>query len=654
VWSLSPVIGATCVQGSSEAHAAAGFVCGWQLRIGSRDRIAAGMLTTRTVIAALAVLCGVYALAIALTDGVVLRWGPVYLSARSAVRPAVVSAVLALAYGWLSGRALMVADVRRVIGHITPARVASLLALASTGIALAWNTWAIGGSDAYAYGTQADAWLSGELLTPVPMAGEAPWPNTLVTLTPLGMRPRHDLMAIASITASGLSWIMASMKGLLGHWAAFIVAPLATGVLVWCTFVIGRRVSTPGIGLGAAWLVATSPTVLSLGKSVMSDVPAAAAWAAAMAGMLAGTPRTVAGAGVAAGVAITIRPNLAPLVVVLLAWGLWCDLRARRPAVQRLVLCAAPAAVGVVAVALVNQSVNGSPVESGYGDLGQLFSLAHLPVNLRRYGAWMIETQTPLVLAGLVALCVSVRRVWRSGATGPSGAQLLGGMTLAVIAAYAAYTPFDAWWFLRFLLPAWPAILVATVIAVFSVTSVVRQGRPEAALSVGLIGVYTASAAVRLGVFPAGEGERRYATLAQLVAGVTPPGSVVIAGPHVGEVRYYGGRLSLRFDQLDPAWLDRTVAWLHEQQRPVFLLLEDSELPVFRERFGAQSPLGQLTLVPVLAYRAPHVEGTALLFDPSKPDGPTLRVPGVSDPRPRCPLPAPAPSFTVRPTEGPS
>lgn len=543
----------TRVRAPSDVRVAAGFVSGWQLRTGSRDGIAAGMLTTRTVLAALAVLCGVYALAIALTDGFVLRWGPVYLA--------------------------------------------------------------------------------------------------LVTLTPLGMRPRHDLMAIASITAPGLPWIMAGMKGLLGHWAAFIVAPLATGVLVWCTFVIGRRVSTPGIGLGAAWLVATSPTVLSMGKSVMSDVPAAAAWAAAMAGMLAGTPRTVAGAGVAAGVAITIRPNLGPLVVVLLAWGLWRDLRARRPAVQRLVLCAAPAAVGVVAVALVNQSVNGSPVESGYGDLGQLFSRAHLPVNLRRYGAWMIETQTPLVLAGLAALCVPVRRVWRSGATGPSGALLQGGMTLAVI---AAYTPFDAWWFLHFLLPAWPAILVATVIAVFSVTSVVRQGHLVTALCVGLIGVYTASAAVRLGVFPAGEGERRYATLAQLVAGVTRPGSVVIAGPYVGAVRYYGGRLSLRFDQLDPAWLDRTVAWLHEQQRPVFLLLEDSELPVFRERFGAHSPLGQLTLAPVLAYRAPHVEGTALLFDPSKPDGPTLRVPGVSDPRPRCPLPPPAPSFTVRPTEGPS
>jgi len=38
--------------------------------------------------------------------------------------------------------------------------------------------------------------------------------------------------------------------------------PLTGALLVWTTFLLGRRVQSDAVGLAAAWLVATSPTFL--------------------------------------------------------------------------------------------------------------------------------------------------------------------------------------------------------------------------------------------------------------------------------------------------------------------------------------------------------------------------------------------------------
>ena len=148
--------------------------------------------------------------------------------------------------------------------------------------------------------------------------------------------------------------------------------------------------------------------------------------------------------------------------------------------------------------------------------------------------------------------------------------------------------------------------------------------------------------AVRLGVFPEGEGERRYATIAELVGRSVEPSAVVITGMHVGSLRYYSGRLTLRFDLLDEAWLDRTVAWLEAQGRHPYVLLEDWEMADFSRRFGRRNTLGTLAMAPVLAYKADRIPGTVYLFDPRRPVGPTDSPLPIRDPRPRCAPPAPA------------
>jgi hypothetical protein len=141
----------------------------------------------------------------------------------------------------------------------------------------------------------------------------------------------------------GLPLLMAAAKTLAGQCGLFAVAPLAGGVLVFATYAIGRRIGRPIVGLAAAWLVATSATTLYMTVQPMSDVPAAAAWAVAVALLLGrDIPQTSAAcasastsassascvlSGVAAAVAITIRPNLVPLAGVLAVWAACRDAR---------------------------------------------------------------------------------------------------------------------------------------------------------------------------------------------------------------------------------------------------------------------------------------------------------------------------------------
>ena len=162
------------------------------------------------------------------------------------------------------------------------------------------------------------------------------------------------------------------------------------------------------------------------------------------------------------------------------------------------------------------------------------------------------------------------------------------------------------------------------------------------------LGVYTAVVASRLDVFPDNEGERRYATVAQLVQQATEPSSVILASIHAGPVRYYAGRDTMRFDLLDEAWLDRAVAWLTAQGRHPYFLIEDWERPIFEKRFAATNTLGRLALSPGAGLsRVSESPGTVYLFDPARPAANTWEPPPIRNPQPRCLPPAAPPRLAL-------
>ncbi len=124
---------------------------------------------------------------------------------------------------------------------------------------------------------------SGDLHIDQSFGASVPWPLARWTFTPLGYRPEPDGYRIVPQYSPGLPLLMAAFKLAAGQCAIFWVVPVCGGILVFATYAIGRRLGRPIVGLAAAWIVATSPTLLFMLMAPMSDVPAAAAWAVSVA-----------------------------------------------------------------------------------------------------------------------------------------------------------------------------------------------------------------------------------------------------------------------------------------------------------------------------------------------------------------------------------
>jgi hypothetical protein len=475
-----------------------------------------------------------------------------------------------------------------------------------------------GGSDSYGYVSQADLWLRGHLRIEQPAARNFPWPNGPATLAPLGYRPSVDRNAIVPIYAPGLPLIMAAFKGLAGQCAISWIVPLAGGLLVAVTFAIGRALFSDDIGAAAAWLVATSPAVVSMLLQPMSDIPVAAAWGVAILGCVKGSRKGAALAGVGAALAILIRPNLVHLGLFMGLWLIGRELR-RRPFrfdPSRMLLFGVPAAMACFAVAKLNIDLYGSVTSSGYGPLENLFSQYRIPANLHRYSSWLISSQTPLAAVGLLALFLPARLVTTQPPNVP-GRGLLTAITAGVIGGYLCWIIFDAWWYLRFLLPCWPAMCLSSA-SLLSWPSG-RTFRKPALAILAFVGCYGLWYAHRAGVTPFDEGDRRYAIVARLVRNATPPNSMIFSIQHSGSLRYYGGRMTLRYDFLNQRWLDRAVAFFSAQGVHPYFLLDEWEVPGFQARFQTDNTLGALKVAKVFEYDGGP---TVYLYDPLQPERP--------------------------------
>jgi hypothetical protein len=583
-----------------------------------RKIVAAGL----GIAAGLAMAWGVIAW---MAGGFDVTFGGTRLRSTNYLRPVAISAVLALVAIVVNGWRTTAGDLSRLRARVTPANAAAALAIATTLLSLAASSWTASGPDSYAYVSQASMLRDGRLSEPLDLAGGAPWPAAAETFAPFGYRVSRDGASLVPVTAAGLPLTMAALQTVAGHCAAFLVTPIAGGALVFLTFAIGRRVASPGVGLTAAWLVATSPALLFMLMWPMSDVPAAAWTAAMVLLLLSRSPSAAFGAGLAVSAAVLTRGALAPVAAIAAVWLIAVAAKANnqnRPWL-RVVLFGLGFMPGVVVTSWLNSQWYGSPLASGYGTTGELFSTNRVGTNVMNYLRSLVET-SPAALAGLAALAWPSRRLWPSPLA-PWPALLLAAVAVAVCGPYLIYHSYEPWWYLRFLLPAWPALFIGTAVVCDRLRSRGRGAAAAAAavvLAAGIFGLYTARAR---GVFAIGDEERRYVTVARLIASATEPNAVVLTGLHAGTLRYYAGRETVRFDVLDPAWLDRAVAWLEERGRHPYILVEDWEHPPFNARFGPANALGHLALTPMLAWQSTRVRGWVFLYDPVRRDRPTQR-----------------------------
>ena len=585
-----------------------------------------------------------------LSGGLTLEVLHVHVSSRSPARPAIAAALGWLVYLAAGGR------LRRPL-HWDAERIrsacpwiAAAIALVTFVVGVGYATTAVGGSDSYGYASQADLWIAGRATLEQPWIAAVPWPSAAATFSPLAYVPSpkpHAPWTLVPIYPPGLPWLMAAAKAAGGQETMFWVSPIFGALLVLATYGIGSCLASPSAGVLAAWLVATSPTLLFMLVVPMSDVPAAGACAAAWYFVLRGTVAGAAGAGLASAIAIAIRPNLILGAAIIGCWfvvRVWrADQRDRIRALRHAAVFVVTVLPGIVAVALVNDALNGSPLRSGYGSIEGYFTAVNFWPNLRLYAGWLAGSQTPIVLAGIAALAVPSRTLWPAAR---DRAVLLaaGAFVVSIWMFYCFYWRFDDWWALRFMLPTWPLMMAGVAALVVALT----RAAPVAARVVVVIaalgyGAYEIrQAAIRL-AFELWKNDRHYPAVGRLVAATTDARSVIVSRQHSGSLRYYAGRVTLRYDILDPQWLDRAVAWLGERGVRVYVLADAWEIPYIRARFKGQRALERLDR-PILDYRGPT---NVLLFDLSHPmDAPPLVVrESYADLRSVPPVPLAIPSL---------
>jgi hypothetical protein len=320
----------------------------------------------------------------------------------------------------------------------------------------------------------------------------------------------------------------------------------------------------------------------------------------------------------------------------------WREAPERHRHVRRAAIILAGCVAGGLSTAALYWLMYGSPFESGYGPVSGSFAWSGVLSNVRTYARELIGEQTPLAYLGLAALFVPRAWLWR-GVPDRSAIVMMAVFVSTLWAEACFYLTSTA--SLRFLLPAYPFIMIGLgSTGLLLARARWRGATAVAAATVVLLGLFALDRARRKNVFLQWV-EIVYADIAEAVGRATPPNSVVMAMQHSGSIRYYAGRVTLRWDQMPADWLDRGVAWLADRGVPTYVLVHAWELELMKERYAGQRLASLLELPPLFTL------GDTQLFQLDAPPDPsrvTEVIPLVPRRR-RGPTPAPPPALVWKP-----
>jgi len=190
-----------------------------------------------------------------------------------------------------------------------------------------------------------------------------------------------------------------------------------------------------------------------------------------------------------------------------------------------------------------------------------------------------------------------------------------------VFMSYLFHLPNDGWFWLRYILPALPPLMVLSSVVLYAMVADTERGLRGLALAVvvTIVSAHNLTYGVRAGIFAVREGERKWQVVGEYIADRLPDRAVFIAKLHTGSIRYYANRFTVRYDWIPPTALDTVVLDLVRLGYRPYIVLEQSEEPEFRDRFANNQSLEALDQPPVvLLEHASNVH----IYDPLPRTGP--------------------------------
>ena len=293
------------------------------------------------------------------------------------------------------------------------------------------------------------------------------------------------------------------------------------------------------------------------------------------------------GAGASLGIAVLVRPTSLLLVLpVAIAVG-W-----RPRSWLALGFGGVPAAAFLF---FYNWRVYGAPLTTGYGDVRGSFSVDYAFHNFAHFARWIPALLSPLVLLALVTPFIAVGR--------RRGSLALGAWLVGLIGFYGFYFHSgEAWWYLRFILPAFPALILLALL-------VLERAGEALAWRRRVIAVMGAALALALVLpwkqVPPSEvlniepGERSYPDSARWAQQNLPPNAAVFCMQVSGAFFYNTDFLLVRWDQSPPAEMAQLLPALAHAQRPIYAALFAFETTEALGRIGGPwtklATVGQVT-----------------------------------------------------------
>jgi hypothetical protein len=407
---------------------------------------------------------------------------------------------------------------------------------------------------------------------------------------PLGFKPAADGSArMVPTYPPGLPLLMVPAARLVGwRHAGDILLVLHSLAGIALTFALGRM-----CGLSSRWslvgaaVMAASPLYIYTSLWALSDVPATAWAAAAVVAAWKGRERPAwsLAAGACVAVGFLVRPTNSLIVVpVVLATGL-------SPA--RLILVALGAFPGVAAWMAVNHTAYGGCLQSGYGAIGNEFHVGLIYGTLAYCARWLPVLLSPIVIVSPAILAFFRQR--------PRAAAVLAAWAAVFVGFYLPYRwTHENWWFLRFLLPAAPALVVAGLIVLQLCFKRLLERFPATwvrVIPVLLLFAAVGVEAAQIGPLHAweiGRGERKYGRVADWLAANVPRNSAIVARQFSGALFYYTDLTLLRADQMDPPTAGRVRAAARSGGIPLYAVLFPFELDTLKEMPGPWALVGSV------------------------------------------------------------
>ncbi|HMK66412.1 MAG TPA: hypothetical protein VK564_11490, partial [Thermodesulfobacteriota bacterium] len=272
--------------------------------------------------------------------------------------------------------------------------------------------------------------------------------------------------------------------------------------------------------------------------------------------------------GASLGFGFWVRPNILLLVFPIV---LWIMIRREWPRLIRSLLVLA---LFLLINILVNIHLFGSPQPYGHGTppLGDTLSNA-VERGLRHL--FRLHDQQAEIGILLVTLGLLFGRLSRNLRV------FLGGIFIIFLIFFACYRWEDAWWYFRFLLPAFPAIALLETSFLVQLMAAVAWKRSGNFFLVVFFSVFTL-ASIQFSrdqfVFTNPHSEIKHPLAAEMALRHVKQPALIYAMLYSGSLRFYGKLATSRYDLGSPAGMLKEIRDIQKAGGRVYLLLDHGEL----------------------------------------------------------------------------